>query len=219
MKDKVLYLMPGMGGKPEIFDALTFPAGWKIVRMAWLMPERDETLEDYVSRLISFYEIKPGAVMLGMSFGGIIVNEISRKIPVEKLILISTVKHYREMPPLFRFARIIKAENILPYSLIRNPGKLLPFAVSKKMRKRISFYQKYMGLKERYYFYWSVKRILNWKGTMPQVPYIHIHGTADHIFPYKYLRNPVTPVPDAGHLMILTHPRAVGKHIKAFLAD
>jgi len=41
---------------------------------------------------------EPDPVLIGLSFGGIMCTEIAKQIPVEKIIIISSIKHSGELP-------------------------------------------------------------------------------------------------------------------------
>ncbi|NPA46930.1 MAG: alpha/beta hydrolase [Chlorobi bacterium] len=216
--DKVkLYLMPGMGAKSTIFKGLRFPPHVETVRMEWLMPQKNESLEAYTARLISTYDIRPGSVLLGMSFGGVIIHEISKQIPVEKLIFISTVKSNACFPPWYKWGRLLRIWNWLPYGLITQPARTAKAVPPGKLRKRLMLYETYMSIRSRTYFRWAMKSILTWRSDLPQTPWIHIHGDKDRIFPFRYLKGEIFPVNGAGHLAVMTHPKKISRILKAHL--
>ncbi len=213
-----IYLMPGMGAKPEIFSRLRFPSGWQVIPVEWLLPARNESLAVYAARLIEHYRIVPDSVLLGMSFGGILIREIAEQIPVSGLVYISTVKSREELPPVYTIGRKLQVWHYLPYGLITRPERMKEFVPLKSLRKRIQLYEHYMGIKNPAYFKWAVKQLLTWKRSLPVMPYIHIHGTGDLIFPFKHLRAGRIPVQGAGHLAVMTHPFQINKILKKRLA-
>ncbi len=217
---KRIYLMPGMGAGSRIYRHIRWPAGYEIVPMEWLMPQSPtEPLSRYVERLIAHYAVAPGSILAGMSFGGVIINEMSRQLPVAGLIFISTVKTHRAFPPRFRWARKTGIWRVFPYGLITRPERLAPWMPVRVLRKRLQLYADYMSMRNTGYFRWAMRSILHWKGDVPGLPYVHIHGTADHIFPYRRLTGRVEPVEGAGHLALMTHPRRVSALIADFLKD
>jgi len=76
-----IYLMPGMAAGPEIFENLSLPKeNYELHFLRWLKPlDLDETITNYTMRLNE--EIKhENPVLIGVSFGGMIVQEMSRFI-------------------------------------------------------------------------------------------------------------------------------------------
>jgi len=212
-----IYLMPGMGARSSIFKGLRFPENFRIVPMEWLMPEGDEDLRHYTQRLIHTYRIEPQSILLGMSFGGVIIHEIAKQMPVDRLIFISTVKTHREFPPWFALGRWLHIWNFLPYPLITHPIVTARFVPPGKLRKRLYLYEEYMAVKDTRYFRWAMKSIMTWRSDMPSLPYIHIHGDKDHVFPLRYLKGEIYPVSGADHLAVMTHPHKINQILKAYL--
>jgi len=218
MKPKI-YIVPGMGASTSIYRGIRFPERYEVVPVEWMMPEKDEPLGRYVERMIERYSIKEGQVLAGMSFGGIIIHEMSRKLPPQKMIFISTVKTHRSFPPWHRWGRYLKIWNFLPYRLITNPLRTASFVPFKALRKRLELYEKYLSIRDTGYFQWAMKQIMQWEGDIPPYPYLHVHGTSDRVFPYRYLHGEVVPVEGAAHLALMTHPHRIGPVIRSFLAD
>ncbi len=217
---KRIYLMPGMGAGSRIYRHIRWPAGYEIFPMEWLMPQSPrEPLGAYTERLIRHYAVAPGSILAGMSFGGVIINEMSRQLPAAGLIFISTVKTHRAFPPRFALARNTGLWRLFPYGLITRPERLAPWMPTRALRKRLQLYADYMSMRDAAYFRWAMRSILHWRGDVPAVAYVHIHGTADRIFPYGRLTGELKPVEGAGHLALMTHPRRVSALIADFLKD
>ncbi len=211
--------MPGMGALPDIFKHLKITPQYRVKYLRWVSPHAGETLEQYTARMIkeqiSAEDKNP--VLAGMSFGGILVHEMSRQMPVKALIFLSTVKTHREFPPWFALGRLLRYDRWAPFGLLQRPEKLKAFVPFKVLRKRLELYEKYLGIRDTYYFHWAVRQILFWKGEKPSLPYVHIHGDQDRIFPGKFLIPPVEWVRGGTHLAVMTHPRQVSARINAFL--
>ena len=74
-----VYMMPGMAANPLIFERINLPKNYRINYLEWLMPIGDEKLNNYVRRLSKSVKGK-NIVLIGVSFGGIIVQEIAKII-------------------------------------------------------------------------------------------------------------------------------------------
>ncbi len=214
-----VYLMPGMGAKSIIFKGLKWRPGIVPVPMEWIMPKKNETLSQYTGRLIERYRVEEGSVLLGMSFGGLIVREMAQAVPVRKLILISTIKFSDEMPVHYRLVRALRPGLWLPLFPVLNPAKTARVMPVKTFRKRLLLYEKYMAIRNPGYFRWAIERFLGWQSPPLKTPFIHLHGTADRILPVKYLKEPVRKFEGLSHLMVMTHPHKLNGVINAFLEE
>ena len=110
IKEKIyeVYMMPGMTANPLIFERIILPDNFKINYLVWLMPLDNEKLDDYIFRF-SKSIVGENIVLIGVSFGGIIVQEIAKIKPVHKIIIISSVKTSKELPILMQLGKNIGA--------------------------------------------------------------------------------------------------------------
>jgi len=213
--------MPGLGASPDIFKGLNVPDTYEVKYLHWLMPEPHESLTNYVRRLIatqmSSEDKEP--VLLGMSFGGIIINEISRQIPVKALVFISTAKSKKELPPKITLGRWLQIYRWFPFGIFKNPKRIKKYLPVKILQKRMDLYDRYLEIKTPEYFSWSVEQVLKWQGNLPKIPFIHIHGHKDFMFPLRYIQPPVKIINGATHMAILTHSKQINHFIAPFLNE
>ena len=84
MQSYKVYLLAGLGFDYRIFENLIFE-NCEINYLHWLEPNQDESLDDYVRRIAGQVKISDEQlILIGHSFGGIIVQEISKIINAEK---------------------------------------------------------------------------------------------------------------------------------------
>ena len=99
-----IYLMPGMAASSKIFELINFPSYYNVIYLKWIKPNKNETIKSYAKRMSTFInDVDP--VLIGVSFGGILVQEISKHIKVKKLIIISSVKSKIELSLSMKFAK------------------------------------------------------------------------------------------------------------------
>ncbi len=90
--------MPGMAANCDIFENIKLDnSKYKLHFIEWLEPEKEESLQKYSER-IAVQITNEHPILIGVSFGGIIVQEIAKIIPTEKVIIISSVKDPSEFP-------------------------------------------------------------------------------------------------------------------------
>lgn len=84
-----VYLMPGMSANSLIFEKIKFPSHFSLHYLNWISPKIEESLENYAKRFSALI-MHDDPVLIGVSFGGVLVQEISKIIKVKKLIIISS---------------------------------------------------------------------------------------------------------------------------------
>ena len=86
---KTIYCISGLGADERAFSKLKVD-GYALKVINWLIPEPNETIEHYASRMrAGITEENP--VLMGLSFGGMMCTEIAKQIPVSKIIIISNI--------------------------------------------------------------------------------------------------------------------------------
>ncbi|SNS13313.1 alpha/beta fold hydrolase [Dokdonia pacifica] len=198
-----LYLMPGMAANPSIFEHIKLPEDRFMVHLLeWQLPKNKETISDYAKRMTAFITHED-SVLLGVSFGGVLVQEMAKHIRLKKLIIVSSVKSKHELPRRMKLSRKLKLYNILPTRLIEDVDKLAKYAFGETVKDRVALYQKYLSMNDRHYMSWAVKEMVCWDQEAPDADIIHIHGDADRVFPIKYIDNCIT-LPGGSHIMVIT---------------
>ncbi len=214
-----VYFMPGLAASSSIFDNIKLPEEtFELIKLDWIQPLKSETLKQYAKRL-SHFITKKGAVLIGVSFGGIIVQEIARIIPVRKVIIISSAKCNSEFPLRMRIARFGGLYKLLPTSLLAKVQNLQKVPITNTtIKKKLKLYDRYMVMRDPVYLNWAIKELLLWDRCEPDSDVIHIHGDSDEVFPVKYIKN-FTVVKGGTHIMILNKYRWLNKHLPKMILE
>jgi len=178
-------MMPGMAANPTIFERIRLPKDqFEIHWLEWMIPETGESLQDYAKRMAAKIEHKD-PVLLGVSFGGVLVQEMSKLIKVRKLIVVSSVKSKYELPKRMRITRFLKAYKFIPTQLLSNLDSLKKYAFNDAILKRIELYKTYLMVNDKRYLDWAIKEMVCWDQEQPIPGTIYIHGDQDAVFPYS----------------------------------
>ena len=197
-----VYLMPGLAASATIFERIALPeAVFETVLLEWEIPLDQETLPDYAKRMTG--KIKhPNPVLIGVSFGGILVQEMAAFVQARKVIIISSVKSNLEFPRRMKIAKTTKAYKLIPMSLILNIENLAKFSFGAKVNQRLKLYEKFLSVRDIRYLDWAIEKVILWDRTVADKNVIHIHGDADDVFPIKYISDCIV-VKGGTHIMIL----------------
>lgn len=211
-----IYFMPGLGVGPEIFEKLNLSPEFELHYLEWKNPIYiEETLVNYAMRMAE--DIKhENPVLIGVSFGGILVQEISKFIDTKKIIIISSVKSKNEFPKKFKFANASNIYKLFPTDIITNFEKYSKFFIGKILKKKAENYKRYLTVRDKTYLEWSFHNVLNWQQETPTKNILHIHGTKDKVFPIKYIQN-CEQIIDGDHAMIITKAKKISEIINTYL--
>jgi alpha/beta superfamily hydrolase len=198
-----VYFMPGLAAGPSIFENIKLPEEqFEMYFLEWFLPIENESIESYALRMTQKITHN-NPVLIGVSFGGVLVQEMAKIIKTDKVIIISSVKTNKEFPSRFKIARNTKAYKLIPTQLLADIEKLVKYAFGDNIvAKRLKLYEKYLSVRDKHYLDWAIETILCWNQKEINEAVIHIHGDADEVFPIKHIRKCIV-VKGGTHIMIL----------------
>lgn len=207
---KHIYLISGLGADERIFCNLAFPEGYEAHYLPWIKPlSPDEPISEYASR-IARRIVHPNPVLLGLSFGGIMCIEIARQMPVEKVILLSSIKHRGELPPWYNgLARLAlrRLPDRLLFSRRRFIVRLFMQATTAEEKQLLN---DYLARKDYAYTRWALDAMLHWQNDWIPPGCVHIHGSSDRPFPRRYV-HPTHTIIKGGHFMIMNRATEINR--------
>ena len=197
-----VYLMPGMAANPTIFEHIKLPKNqFKIHWLHWIIPLKDELLTDYAKRMTE--QVKhDDIVLLGVSFGGVIVQEMNKYLNVRKLFVVSSVINKHQLPKRMKLVKSTKAYKLLPTKLFGNIDLLAKYTFGEFIKKRVHLYKKYLSVNDKKYLDWAVKQMVCWDQESAPEGVIQIHGDNDGVFTHSCDKNCIV-VKGGTHIMII----------------
>ena len=196
-----------MAAGSEIFRNIKFPDSYEVHILEWLIPEKSESLEEYAKRMARRVKEKD-AVLIGVSFGGVVVQEMNQFLKLRKLIIISSVKSKNELPRRMKLASFTKAYKLIPTGLVLSTDDLTKYSIGPKTKKRLSLYQEYLHVRDKQYLDWALEKMITWDRKDKLNNVIHIHGDKDMVFPIKYIDG-CEVIKGGTHIMILNKGREI----------
>ena len=214
-KDKTMvYLMPGMAASPRIFEFIKLPPEFILQPLSWIPPKKKESLAAYAARMTKRIQHKH-PILIGVSFGGILVQEIAKLISCKQVIIVSSVKSNTEFSRFIQLARSTGAYKLLPTQWIQNLESLCLFVFGKSIQSRVEAYQKYLSERDPNYLNWSIDKLVHWDQHQAPKGVIHTHGDKDSIFPIHKIEktDQFYSIDDGSHAIILTHHKWFNTHL------
>lgn len=213
-----VYFMPGLAASATIFERIALPEDvFEMHLLEWEIPLANESLAEYAQRITK--KIKhENPVLIGVSFGGILVQEMAKYIEAKKVIIISSVKSNLEFPRRFKIAKATKAYKLIPMSLILNLENLAKFSFGEKINHRLKLYEKFLSVRDIGYLEWAVEKVILWDRTIADNEVVHIHGDMDDVFPIKYITDCIV-VKGGRHVMILNKYKWLNANLPAIILE
>ncbi|MCW3463816.1 alpha/beta fold hydrolase [Chitinophaga nivalis] len=214
---KHLYLISGLGADERIFNNLRFPENYQVHFLPWIAPQReDEPISSYAARMAAGITVDGPVILFGVSFGGIMSLEIARHRPVEKNILVSTIKLSGEKPPYYKWARKLGLHRLPDRLLYQHRSLVVKRFLNIETEAEMQLLTEYLSKRDYTYLRWAVNAVLHWENEVLPEDVLHIHGAKDMTFPVRYVK-PTHVIPDGGHFMVLNRAAAINEILAASL--
>jgi esterase/lipase len=201
-----VYFMPGMAASSTIFERIKLPEDkFETHLLEWFIPEKNESLQQYAKRMAQKVKHE-NVILIGVSFGGILVQEMAQFVNPKKVIIISSVRCNKELPRRMKLAKTTKAYKILPTSLLQNVESLVKYSFGEVIKSRLKLYETFLSMRDKQYLDWAIEQVVCWDRTEIDANVVHIHGDADEVFPSKNIKEFIN-VKGGTHIMILNRFR------------
>lgn len=211
---KKVYFISGLGADKRIFSFLDL-SFCKPIFIDWIQPEINEPLESYANRLKECIT-EPSPVIVGISFGGMLATEIAKANPQSKVIIISSNKVAAELPLYFKMGKYLSVYRWIPARFAKSLMLRSTWILGGKNAEQKEILHNIIRDSETRFVKWAISAILNWENKEIPANLTHIHGTADKLLPYKYIKADFA-VDGGTHVMTLDNPKEVSVFLKKLL--
>lgn len=213
-----VYFMPGLAASSTIFERIHLPEDqFEIHLLEWFIPSEKQSLKEYAKKMAEQVTYD-NAVLVGVSFGGILVQEMKQFLHLRKVIIISSVKSNKEFPRRLKMAKATKAYKLIPMSLFENIENLTKYAFGDFVKQRVKLYEKFLSVRDKTYLNWAVEQVILWDRAEADPEIIHIQGIEDEVFPIKNIKNCIA-VKGGKHIMILNKYKWLNENLPKIMLD
>ena len=209
-----VYFIAGLGANKRAFDYLDLT--WCTpVFIDWITPLPKENLPAYALRLRQLItESHP--VIVGVSFGGMLVTEMAKADPTIKAIIISSNKTYREFPAYLRMWRHVPVYKLLNPKLTKAGGGLGLMIFGPQGIKQKETFRKILAETNPAFTVWAIDAILHWKNEIIPANVTHIHGSGDRLLPVRFVKAHYI-INKGRHIMIMDKAAELSALLKTLL--
>lgn len=209
-----IYIFSGLGADERVFQKLDF-TGYSPTFIKWIPPQDQETIENYATRLLEQIPTKHPA-LIGLSFGGIIAIEVAKQIETKKVILIASAKTRSEIPFYYRLAGKLGLHKLLPAKLLKQSNVLSNWLFGTSSSFDKDLLKVILKDTDPAFLKWAIDKVVTWKNETQIKNIKHIHGTADRILPYRFIKSDYQ-VNGGGHFMTLNKAEELTQLIKELI--
>lgn len=196
------HLIPGIGGTADMFRDYHFP--FPARKPEYFKPPFPQcTFAEYAGLFIARHGIQPGDALVGMSLGGLLACEISKQVPIRKLVLVSSGTRAEHIHPLLRRASVLAP--CVPFRLLQRAA--IPTGVFGAVRRRTLVMFK---ASDPDFLTWGCVHAPRWDGLEHHPNLTQIHGAWDLVFPPRLQRGRIHHlIPRGGHITLLRQHREI----------
>jgi pimeloyl-ACP methyl ester carboxylesterase len=204
-QEKTIYVLSGLGADKRVFQKINF-GNFKAKFINWIEPLDKENISEYSSRIAEQITEK-NPTILGISFGGIVAQEIASEIETEKLILFATFEKRDDLPKYLRLLGDLKIDKVIPARLLKSRNFITDYFFGTKTKENSRILKEILFDTEKKFLKWSLRQLAILKGNMilKTELKIIIHGTNDRIIPKNRNKNYDYEIEGGGHFFTLTH--------------
>ncbi|MGV3539402.1 MAG: alpha/beta fold hydrolase [Rufibacter sp.] len=216
MAQPPIYLLSGLCADERLFQFLQLAHPHPKV-LQWVPPLPQDIMATYATRLIS--QIEPGQeppILIGLSFGGMMVQEMAKQIAVKRVILLSSLANTRELPWHYRLAGALQMQHWLPLGFFKQclaPAYWLFGAKTPAERQILKAIIRETDIP---FLRWSLNQILHWSHSANPAEVVILHGDKDKILPVPKLPN-VHVINGGEHLIVMSRAAEVSALINQYL--
>jgi pimeloyl-ACP methyl ester carboxylesterase len=211
---KHIYCISGFGADERIFSKVNFGNN-STHFISWLTPLKKESIEAYAKRMSEIIR-HDSPILLGVSFGGIMSIEIAKIIKTDNVIIISSIKSFREIPLWMKLSSKLNLDKIIPLRSFPLIEPIENYNLGLENKEELNLVHEYRKNIGQQYTNWSVNQILRWKNEWQPAKLVHIHGGKDRIFPIKNIKADYV-IADGGHFIIMNRAEKINQILAGIL--
>lgn len=205
-----IYCFSGLGADERAFKYLDLHPH-EVIHVKWLEPTEDETLESYAKRMGVAIDQSEPFILMGLSFGGMLVQELSMRINPRKTILISTISGKHEQPFRMKISKMLNLYNLIPSTYFNRPSAIAFRLFGAKSQGERELLSEILQDSDTKYIRWALNAIAKWNNT-ETIKAFRIHGSDDQLFPLRSVK-PDYVVKGGGHLMVISHAKEIEQQL------
>lgn len=210
------FIFSGLGADQRVFEQIDFGT-YSPKFIPWKFVSKNETLSSYAIKMSEEFPENEPFLLIGISFGGILAQEVSKLYPQARILLLASVQYYYQLPLFMRLAGKLNLEKLIPIQLTLKLKRANYWFFGCKTDSEKEILNQVLKETDPIMARWAIGEIMRWKQEKTiDAPLIHIHGDSDKIFPIKKV-SPDYVVKNGSHFMTVSQPMLLSRLIRTAL--
>lgn len=209
-----IYCFSGLGADKRAFQFLNLHPH-ELIHVDWIAPKDKESLSSYALRMMDVIDQQEVFALMGLSFGGMIVQELAKVINPQKVIVISSIAIEKEKPFRMRITKALKLYDYVPDKYFIEPSKIALKMFGAKTQSEKELLHEILKDGDPKFVRWAIGAIGNWSNDV-RVKAFRIHGDSDPLFPLRCVK-PNYVVKGGSHLMVVSHSKEIQEQIVNYM--
>lgn len=205
---KTIYVFSGLGVDRRVFDKILWPGNVEVCHVDWIPVIPKESLQEYAYRL-SENICAEQSILVGLSFGGIVAQEVAKNVLTSKVVLLASLKEFDRKPCYLTVLRYLPLHRFIPVRFFKWHNRFLDWIFGITSLENSKMLKQILKDTDPVFLKWAIDKIISWKPTGCEAVVQQIHGAEDKIFPLKNCSNPDIVITKAGHFMTIENYKQV----------
>ena len=206
------YIFSGLGADERVFEQIDF-GSFSPVFIPWEPVDPDQSFESYI-RQLSKQIHSENPILIGISFGGIVAQEMSALFDNCPVLIISSIQTRSQLTLFMRFSGKIGLHKLIPMKLVLKNKSINHWLFGTKTEHEKRILDQILADSDPVFTKWAIHQITHWKRTERiSSKLLHIHGDADRIFKIGNV-NPDYTISGGTHFMTVSKHEEVSEIIK-----
>ena len=213
---KNLFFISGLGADEKAFSNLG-DFGRTKVYIDWLPNNDNESLYSYAKRLIDIYGIQKGDLLVGLSFGGLITQQIAEIVGLDTVILVSSFRTQNDLKMVFNKGLAYRLHKLIPNVKSDLVANLVANFLNSGTNSSRAIIREMVQSTDMILMNWSIQKIYEQDTELaPNITKINLIGTKDRIV--KSWHNDTTHLIEGGsHFMVYEQAEIISRIIREFV--
>lgn len=210
------YQISGLGAGKEVFKTIKLNCQTEFI--PWIIPIANESIQQYAQRMAEKIDTSKPFALMGVSFGGIVCQEIAKIYPPKHLFLISTVTSRKELPAAIKFSAGLGLNKLIPKSGLNKTKPITHYLFGATHPNDKQLLNEITKDIDHNYLIWSTSQIGNWKQMEAPKNCFRFHGKQDRMFPAKKLSGVDVWLND-GHFASISEGSTIGNAVNEITSN
>jgi pimeloyl-ACP methyl ester carboxylesterase len=205
-----IYCISGLAADQRLFDNIMIP-GYELVTLNWVPYATQDTMRTYAIKMAQRIT-EERAIVIGLSFGGMLATELGKLHPDWKIFLVSSAKTRMELGFKGPAPWWMKMISVIPALFFNKPNFILLKAFGARNAAEKALVKDVLKNSDPIFMKWCLQTMSKWDNETIPANITHVHGTADMIIRPEHV-HPDHWIADGSHMMIYNKGAEVSKII------